>query len=46
MVVFAVSKQVMEMDYLLVSMVSYPAGVKGKLYYDWNDGGGKSSTWR
>lgn len=42
MVVFAVSKQVMEMDYLL----SYPAGVKGKLYYDWNDGGGKSSTWR
>ncbi|MPM93300.1 hypothetical protein SDC9_140436 [bioreactor metagenome] len=26
--------------------ISYPAGDRGKLYYDWNDGGGKSSTWK
>ncbi|MBS1372241.1 MAG: prepilin-type N-terminal cleavage/methylation domain-containing protein [Lentisphaeria bacterium] len=28
------------------TQVSYPAGVKGLLCYNWDDGGGKSSTWR
>lgn len=29
-----------------VSQVSYPAGMTGKLYYNWDDGSGVSSTWR
>ena len=31
---------------LLVSTISYPDGARGKLYYNWDDGGGTSSTWR
>lgn len=33
-------------DANLFTGISNPAGTKGKLYYDWDDGGGKASTWK